>query len=442
MRAHSFARHLGRYDVTLIVVGSVIGSGIFRTPAVVAQRLPIAGLVIAAWFVGGIVALCGAFVLGELGARLPKGCGPYAYLSDAFHPIVGFAYGWTGLLASFSGGIAAAAVLFAGYFLSLTGLRFAPAIVAAVALAALSVVNAFGVRAGNRLQSALTVLKIVALLAIVAAGIFAHPAAPSSPGAPAAMPVWPGALGIAMVPILFSYNGAMVANFMVAETKDAARTLPLGLILGMTCVTILYVLVNASCLRVLGINGLAQTPVPASSVLLAWAGPFGGRIASIVVAVVTLAFISNRVLTVPRLYQAMAQDGLFFRHVARIDPRTHAPVVAIAVQGVVAMLIVLWGNYDQILNYVVSTFYAFNGLLALALLVLRARARIAAPLGEFRAPGHPVSTVVYLVASWGVAVAACVADPRDGLVGIAILLSAIPVYFLWARGGAMTGAPG
>jgi APA family basic amino acid/polyamine antiporter len=442
VRAHSFARHLGRYDVTLIVVGSVIGSGIFRTPAVVAQRLPIAGLVIAAWFVGGIVALCGAFVLGELGARLPKGCGPYAYLSNAFHPIVGFAYGWTGLLASFSGGIAAAAVLFAGYFLSLTGLRFAPAIVAAVALAALSVVNAFGVRAGNRLQSALTVLKIVALLAIVAAGIFAHPAAPSSPGAPAAMPVWPGALGIAMVPILFSYNGAMVANFMVAETKDAARTLPLGLILGMTCVTILYVLVNASCLRVLGINGLAQTPVPASSVLLAWAGPFGGRIASIVVAVVTLAFISNRVLTVPRLYQAMAQDGLFFRHVARIDPRTHAPVVAIAVQGVVAMLIVLWGNYDQILNYVVSTFYAFNGLLALALLVLRARARIAAPLGEFRAPGHPVSTVVYLVASWGVAVAACVADPRDGLVGIAILLSAIPVYFLWARGGAMTGAPG
>jgi APA family basic amino acid/polyamine antiporter len=442
VRAHSFARHLGRYDVTLIVVGSVIGSGIFRTPAVVAQRLPIAGLVIAAWFVGGIVALCGAFVLGELGARLPKGCGPYAYLSDAFHPIVGFAYGWTGLLASFSGGIAAAAVLFAGYFLSLTGLRFAPAIVAAVALAALSVVNAFGVRAGNRLQSALTVLKIVALLAIVAAAIFAHPAAPSSPGAPAAMPVWPGALGIAMVPILFSYNGAMVANFMVAETKDAARTLPLGLILGMTCVTILYVLVNASCLRVLGINGLAQTPVPASSVLLAWAGPFGGRIASMVVAVVTLAFISNRVLTVPRLYQAMAQDGLFFRHVARIDPRTHAPVVAIAVQGVVAMLIVLWGNYDQILNYVVSTFYAFNGLLALALLVLRARARIAAPLGEFRAPGHPVSTVVYLVASWGVAVAACVADPRDGLVGIAILLSAIPVYFLWARRGAMARAPG
>ncbi len=439
MRPLSLPRHLGLSDVALIVVGSVIGSGIFRTPAVVAQRLPMTGFVLGAWVAGGIVALCGALVLGELGARLPKGCGPYAYLSEAFHPIVGFAYGWTGLLASFSGGIAAAAALFAGYFLSLTGFRFAPSLVAAAALAALSLVNAFGVRTGNRLQGALTLLKIAALLAIVAAGIFAHPAAPSWPAAPIAMAAWPGALGIAMIPILFSYNGAMVANFMAAETKDAVRTLPLGLILGMACVTILYVLVNASCLRVLGINGLAQTPVPASSVLFVWTGALGSRIAALVVAIVTLGFISNRVLTVPRLYQAMAQDGLFFRHVARIDPRTHAPVVAIALQGIVAMLIVLWGNYDQILNYVVATFYAFNGLLALALVVLRVRDRAAASPGGFRGPVHPVSMAVYLVASWGVAIAACVADPRDGLAGLGILLSAIPAYFLWTRRGAIAG---
>ncbi|HET6275686.1 MAG TPA: amino acid permease [Candidatus Cybelea sp.] len=441
MRARSFPRHLRLSDVVLIVVGSVVGSGIFRTPALVAQHLPAASLVLAAWLAGSIVALCGALVLGELGARLPKGCGPYAYLSAAFHPIVGFAYGWTGLLASFSGGIAAAAALFAGYFLALTGLPFSPAIVAAVALASLSVVNAFGLRAGNRLQGTLTVLKIVALLAIVAAGIFAHPAPASHHEAPAAMADWPGALGIAMIPILFSYNGAMVANFMAPETNDAPRTLPLGLILGMACVAILYVLVNASCVRILGIHGLAQTPVPASSVLFAWAGPLGSRIAALVVAIVTLAFISNRVLTVPRLYQAMAQDGLFFRHVARIDPRTHAPVVAIAVQGVVAMLIVLSGNYDQILNYVVATFYAFNGLLALALVVLRMRDRGRLSLRAFRVPAHPISTAIYLVASWGVAIAACVTDPRDGLIGVAILASAIPVYFLWTRRGVPAGAP-
>jgi APA family basic amino acid/polyamine antiporter len=439
MRAPSLPRYLGLYDVALIVVGSVIGSGIFRTPSVVAQRLPAPGLVPAAWFAGGLVALCGAFVLGELGARLPKSGGPYAYLREAFHPIVGFAYGWTGLLASFSGGLAAAAVLFSGYFLSLTGLRIWPSIVAVAVLALLAVVNALGVRAGNRLQGALTVFKIFALLTIVAAGIFAHPGATSAPGRQDALPAWGAALGLAMIPIFFSYNGAMVANFMAGETKDAARTLPLGLILGMACVTLLYVLVNASCIRVLGLNGLAHTPVPVSSVLLAWTGSLGSRIASLVVAIVTLGFISNRMLTVPRLYQAMARDGLFFRHVAQSNPRTHAPVVAIAVQGAVAVLVALWGNYDQILNYVVATFYAFNGLLALAVFVLRARDRTAVPSAAFRVPGHPVSTAVYLVASWGVAIAACISDPRDGLVGFAIVLSAVPVYFLWTRGDPMAG---
>ena len=435
-------RHLGLYDVALIVIGSVVGSGIFRTPAVVAQRLPVTDLMLAAWFAGGIVALCGAFVLGELSVRRPHGCGPYAYLSDAFHPIAGFAYGWTALLASFTGGIAAAAVLFAGYFLSLTGLEIAPAIVAAAVLVVLAVVNALGVRAGNRVQGALTLLKIVALLAIVAAGIFAHPAAISTHGRSAAMPAWPGAFGIAMIPILFSYNGAMVANFMATETKEVERTLPRALILGMACVAILYVLVNASCVHILGISGLAQTPVPASAVLLAWTGPLGSRIASLAIAIVTLGFISNRLLTVPRMYQAMAQDGLFFRRVAQIDPRTHAPVVAIAVQAVLAIIIALSGNYEEILNYVVSTFYVFNGFLALALFVLRARDHDAATPGTFRVPGHPFSTAVYLVASWGVAIAVGVSDPRNGLIGLAILLSAIPAYFLWTRRAAIAGAAG
>ncbi len=436
MRSLALPRHLGLYDVALIVVGSVVGSGIFRTPAVVAQRLPAAPFVPAVWLAGGIVALCGAFVLGELGARLPKSGGPYAYLRDAFHPIVGFAYGWTGLLASFSGGIAAAAALFSGYFLSLTGLRIWPAIVAAAVIAILAAINALGVRAGTRLQSALTLLKIVALLGIVAAGIYARPAADNVAVSATTVPVWPAALAFAMVPILFSYNGAMVANFMAPETKNELRTLPIGLIVGMACVTILYVLVNVSCVRVLGLHGLAHTAVPASSVLLASTGKAASRIASIVVAVVTLGFISNRMLTVPRLYQAMARDGLFFRHVAHVNPRTHAPVFAIAVQGAVATIVALWGNYEQILNYVVATFYAFNGLLALAVFVLRARDTRAIPPGTFRAPGHPLSTGLYLVASWGVAAAACLADPRDGLVGIVIVLSAVPAYLLWTRGKA------
>ena len=434
MRSESLSRRLGLSDVALIVIGSVVGSGIFRTPAVVAQRLPMTALILAAWVIGGVISLCGAFVLGELGARRPNGCGPYAYLSDAFHPIVGFAYGWTGLLASFTGGIAAAAILFSGYFLSLTGLHVAPSIAAAGALAALALVNMAGIRSGNGVQSALTAVKILALLAIVAAAIFVHPQAPGASTSSFARSAWPAAFGIAMIPVLFSYNGAMVANFMAGETKDVARTLPLGLILGMACVTILYVLVNWSCVHILGIAGLATTAVPVSAVLFAWTGTLGSRIASLVIVIVTLGFISNRMLTVPRMYHAMAQDGLFFRHVARIEPRTRTPVLAIAVQAAVAIVLALWGNYGQILNYVVSTFYVFNGLLALAVFVLRARDHAAAAQGGFRALGHPISSAIYLVASWGVAIAVCVSDPRDGLIGLGILLSSIPVYFLWRRG--------
>jgi basic amino acid/polyamine antiporter, APA family len=432
-------RRLGLFDVVLLVVGSVIGSGIFRTPAVVAQRLHVPELTIAAWLTGGIVALFGAFILGELSARCPQDGGAYAYLRDAFHPVVAFAYGWTSLLASFSGGLAAAAVLFAGYFIASTGFSISPALVAAATLAALVLVNSLGVRQGNGLQSGLTLLKVVALVAFVIAAFVVHPnqhpQIATNAGAPVGLAA---AFGLAMVPILFSYNGALVANFMSAEAKDARRILPLGLWLGMAVVAVLYVLVNAGCLRVLGVDGLAHTPVPFSAVLNAATGSFGARLTSIAIAITALGFMSNRMLTVPRLYRAMAEDRLFFGWVGRLDPRTRVPVVAIALQGVVAILIALLRDYEHILNYVVSTFYLFNGLLALALFVIRARDQRAGlpEKAGFRVPGHPVTTAVYLVASWGVTIATYIAAPRDGLVGLAIVLSAVPAYALWARAGA------
>jgi basic amino acid/polyamine antiporter, APA family len=427
--------------VVLLVMGSVIGSGIFRTPAVVAQRIQVPALDLAAWLAGGIVTLFGAFVLGELAARHPDGCGVYAYLRDAFHPIVAFAYGWVALLGSFTGGLAAAAVLFAGYFLSLTGLEAAPALVATVALAVLALINLLGVREGSNIQGVLTVLKIAALGGLVAVAFALHPSAHRQLAGGAASPLGvAAAFGVAMIPILFTYNGAVVANFMSVEARHVARTLPFGLCVGMASVAVLYVLVNAACIRTLGIDGLARTAVPVSAVLQVAVGPTGARLASLIVAVTTLGFMSNRMLTVPRLYHAMAQDGLFFRAVAWVNPRTRVPVVAIALQAIVAIAIACSGDYDRILNYVVSTFYIFNGLFALALFVIRARDRRAWPVAAdaFRVPWHPISTAIYLVASWGVAIATCVAYPRDGLVGLAIVLSAVPAYALWARHGATT----
>lgn len=428
-----FNRRLGLADVALLVMGSVIGSGIFRTPAVVAQRLHNGSWIVVAWAAGGVVALFGAFVLGELGARRPDGCGAYAYLRDAFHPVVAFAFGWTALLASFTGGLAAGAVLFAGYFLALTGLPVAPAIVAVAALAALAIVNALGVREGSNVQNGLTVLKIAALLALVVAAFVVHPTASIVAPSPAANTT-AAALAVALIPILFSYNGAVVANFMSAEAKNVTRNLPKGLWIGMLGVVMLYLLVNAGCIRALGIDALAKTAVPASDVLHLAAGRIGARLASLAIAIATLGFMSNRMLTVPRLYHAMAQDGLFFKSVASVNARTGVPVVAIVLQGILATIIALTGSFDHILNYVVSTFYIFNGLLALALFVLCARdRRESVPPPLFRVPWHPFSTAVYMLASWAVAIATCLAYPRDGLAGLAIVLSAVPAYVLWAR---------
>ncbi len=414
-------------------MGSVIGSGIFRTPSVVAQRIHLPGLIYAAWVVGGIIALFGSFVLGELAARRPEGRGVYDYLRDAFHPVVAFAYGWTAMLASFTGGLAAAAVLFAGYFLSLTGLAIAPAVIAAAALGALALLNCMGVREGGNVQNGLTLLKVAALGGVIVAGFLAPAAGHLHAVAYGMAPGTLGVFSVSLIPVLFAYNGAVVANFMAPEAKHVVRALPQALWLGIAGVAVLYLLVNAVCIRVLGVDDLAQTAVPASAVLLAAAGSAGARLASLAIAITTLGFMSNRMLTVPRLYHAMAQDGLFFRAVAWIAPRTRVPVVAIVLQAVFAMVIAISASYEHILNFVVSTVYLFNGLLALALFVIRARdlRQGNAYVERFRVPWHPLSTAVYMLASWGVAIATIVAYPLDAGIGIAIVLSAIPIYFLW-----------
>jgi APA family basic amino acid/polyamine antiporter len=382
------------------------------------------------------VALFGAFVLGELAARRPDGCGAYAYLRDAFHPVVAFAYGWTSLLVSLTGGIAAAAVLFAGYFEPLTNLRVAPAVLAVTAILALTLVNVLGVRMGGNAQNGFVLLKVAGLGAVIVAGLVAHPAAPGQ-GAPAVAPsidAFSG-FGVAMIPVLFAYNGAVVATFMTRESKSAGRAFPVGLWGGMLAVTVLYVLVNAACIRVLGTVHLANTATPASDVVRLAAGPVGERVVALAIVVSTLGFISNRILTAPRLYHAMAQDGLFFRQLAWIDPKTRVPTLAIALQSAFAIAIALSGGYERILNYVVSTTYVFTGLLAVALFVIRAQDRHAAvsTVNRFRAPWHPVSTMVVLVASWAVAIDTFVKYPADGLIGFTILLSAIPVYFIFVR---------
>ncbi|HZT12296.1 MAG TPA: amino acid permease [Candidatus Baltobacteraceae bacterium] len=434
---NQLARRLGVYDAALIVMGGIIGSGIFRNPSVVAKLVQSPALALLAWALGGVVALLGGFVFAELAARRPSDGGLYAYMRDAYHPVVAFMYGWTLLLVSQSGGAAASAVTFAGYFEPLTGVRIDERILAIATLGLLTLINCLGVRAGSNVQNFFMVLKIAAIAGLIAAGALAHPvAAAATPVvAPHSIDALT-ALGLAMIPVLFAYSGWQTSSFMTGELKNPARTLPLGILAGVGGVVTLYMLVNIVCIHVLGVAGLMNTKTPASDVLQAFMGSRGGQLIAAAICLSTFGFMSNQILTAPRVYHAMAKDGVFFKPVAWVHPRTRVPILAIALQGVFAIAIALLGNYDQILNYVTSIDYVFFTLSALALFVFRARDARAEPAERpaFRVPGHPVSTAIFMIAAGAVVLDTWIKTPRDSLIGLAILLAGVPIYFIFLHG--------
>jgi basic amino acid/polyamine antiporter, APA family len=427
-------RRLGARDAALIVMGGIIGSGIFMNPSVVARHVHSAPLVMLVWAAGGAIALLGAGIFAELAARRPHDGGLYAYMRDAFHPALAFVFGWTLLLVSQSGGMAAAAVTFANYFTPLTGWQTSLRAIAVVAIALFTAINALGVRTGATTQNLFMALKILGIAAFAAIGLFAaHPAASTVMALPAAGSAF-GALGLAMVPVLFAYSGWQTSSFMTAELKTPERTLPRGLLVGVLAVVALYIAVNAACLRVLGSDGLAATNTPASDIARLAFGQAGLRIMATVIALSTLGFLSNQILTSPRVYFQMAADGTFFKQLARVNPRTHAPVLAIVLQGLIAIVIALSGRYDQILNYVTCNDYIFFGLAAIALIVFRNRDAHdpRAPRPFFTMPGHPVTTLLFLAAAWYIVGNTILVSPHDTLVGVGILLSGLPVYWLFA----------
>lgn len=431
--APRLARRLGVFDATMIVMGGIIGSGIFVNPHVVAERVHSPALIVGAWVLGGVIALFGAFVWAELAVRRPQVGGQYAYLRDAYHPAVAFVYGWALLLVIQTGGMAAVAVTFARYFRELTHVPLGEPVVAALALGLLVAVNCAGVRAGSTVQSALMVLKILAIAALVVAGLFFAGRPPVETVA-AVAPTGPDTLlsfGAAMTPVMFAFGGWQTASFVSAEMRDPQRDLARGLLIGVLGVIALYVAVNVACVLALGPAGLAAEGAPASAVMRAAFGPRGAALIAVGIAISTLGFLSQSMLTAPRVYFAMALDGVFFRSVAHVDRRSHAPVVAIALQGVLALVIALAGRYDQILNYVVSVDFIFFALTAGAIFVYRRRA--ASSEKGWSVPGHPLTTGFFIAACVLIVAATIYRYPANSAVGIAIMLAGLPVYFLWSR---------
>ncbi len=435
VESHGLARRLGLFDATMIVMGGIVGSGIFINPYVVARQVHTPFLILGAWLAGGAVALAGAFVYAELAARRPEVGGQYAYLREAFHPGVAFLYGWALLLVVQTGGMAAVAVTFARYFSELTGASLPDWVTAAVTLLLLTLVNCLGVRAGSNVQSVLMVLKILAVAALVACGLFAVAEPRALTGGPLLdRPASFGLLaaaGAALTPVMFAYGGWQTASFVSGEMREPRRDLPRGLLLGVCGVILLYVLVNVACLRALGAEGLAGTKTPATALMRLVLGETGARLIAVGIAVSTLGFLSQSMLTAPRVYFAMAEDGLFFRGVARVSPKTRAPVAAIALQGFFAAVIAASGRYEQILNYVVSVDFIWFGLTALSLFVFRRRDAGGA---GFRVPGHPFTTALFAAACALIVAATFYHDTFNSALGLAILATGVPVYFLWSRG--------
>ena len=421
----ALARRLGPFDATMIVMGGIIGSGIFINPYVVARQVHSVAAILAAWALGGVIALFGAFVYAELAALRPEAGGQYAYLRDAYHPSVAFLYGWALLLVVQSGGMAAVAATFARYFTVLSGSAIPDWLIATVTLLILTIINCLGVRSGSTTQNALMLLKLVAIVMLIVVGI-ASRRTTGVADAPAVNSLF--GFAAALTPVMFAYGGWQTATFLSAEIKRS-RDLVVGLLLGVAGVATVYLLVNVACLNVLGVAGLAATTTPASTVMQTVMGDRGATLIAIGIAVSTLGFLSQGMLTAPRVYYAMARDGVFFRRLAGVHPKTQAPVLAIALQGVIATIIAVSGTYEQILSYVVSVDFIFFGLVGLALFIFRRRGGAS----EFRAPGHPFTTGFFTIACWIVVVTTVARAPRDSAIGLAILAAGLPAYLLLKR---------
>jgi APA family basic amino acid/polyamine antiporter len=431
-------RQLGLFDATMIVMGGIVGAGIFANPSEVAHRVHTPFLILGVWVLGGLLAICGALIWAELSTRLPGAAGgQYVYLREAYDPAVAFVYGWGLLLVTQTSGMAAVAVIFASYFRALTGVAWNESAMAALALLTLTGVNCFGARAGSNVQNTLMLLKIAAIAALVIVGLAVAPPATAGLttgallGQPVSFDLFKG-VGAAMVPIAFAYGGWQTATFVAAEIRDPRRDLSRGLLLGVSSVVVLYLAVNVGCLRVLGPVGLDATTTPASDLVRIALGKNGAHWIALAIIISALGFLSQSMLTAPRVYYAMARDGLFFASIGKLIGKAETPVVAIILQGFAAIVIACSGTYGEILNFEVTVDFIFFGMTAAALLILRRR-HVGSDSATYKVPGYPFTPMLFVLFCAAIVLSAVLASPRNSAIALSIMLAGLPVYYFWSR---------
>ena len=428
----TFKRALGPFDATMIVIGGIIGSGIFINPYLVARQLDSTMLVLLAWAAGGAIALAGAFAYAELGQRLPRAGGQYVYLSEAWHPLVGFLYGWALLFMIETGAMAAVAITFAQYASRMVGGQGAhPQLIAIAAIVVLSAINYVGVKPGSRVLNVFVILKVAAIGALI---LFAW-SGPASAGWLTAervddTPTTALTFGVALIPILFAYGGWQNANYVAEEMRDPRRDLPKSLLVGTLVVVVVYLLANVAYVRTLGLDGLAATETPAAEAAGRWFGGLGERLIAGAIAISTFGFLNLAILAPTRVYFAMARDGAFVPALARLHPRFQTPSAAIVLQSSWAIALTLTGTYGDLLNTVVFADWIFFGLTVAGLIVLRRRQP---ETDGFRTPGYPLLPAAFVVVALIVVYSVITTDPWRSAAGAALLLLGVPVYYFYRQ---------
>jgi amino acid transporter len=430
-------RHLGLGSAIAVLVGSTIGSGIFRVPAGVADRLQDPGPVVLAWVIGGALALFGALTLAELAAALPRSGGVFAYLLEGFGPLPAFLFGWSELTVIRASALGAIATIFAeylGYFVNFTPAQVQ--YVAAAAIVALGGLNYIGVRSAARFMNVITALKYGALAGIVLLALTAGEGSLSH-----FSPAWSGGLklsllGTALIAIMWTYDGWADLSFMGGEVKDPGRTLPLALILGTAAIVVVYLLLNFAYIYLVPLSQMAESPLIAATAadrITLFAGA-GGAVISGVVMVSCLGSLNGSMMTGPRIFFAMADRGLFFRGIARVSPRYQSPSVAIWLATGLGVVYVLFNDFQQLADKFILGIWPFYALAVAAVFVLR-RTRPDLPR-PYRTWGYPVVPLLFLLASVGMVLNALWTDPLNTGVTFGIILLGVPVYLAWrARGG-------
>lgn len=442
-------RRLGAWDAVLVTIGSVLGTGIFLTTSDVARALPHPGLILLAWVLGGLLTLAGALTYAELGVLFPKAGGQYHYLKEAYGPLWGFLFGWTCFLVIMSGGIAALAVGFGeylGFFLpffstkhELFRVPLGPVtwavnggqLAGALAIAFLTAVNCVGLKEGARLQNAVTLVKIGSIVGLALFGLLGP--APARPDYTAPLPGGSllTAFGLAMIAVLWSYDGWYGFTPLAGEARDPQRTIPRGLIGGTAVIMLLYVLMNLLYVRVLSLEDMAGAGRIGEAAAAVLFGPWGARVISAAVVVSTFGCLSSTILYAARIYLPMAQDGLFFRSLAVVHPRYLVPVACLLAHGAWSIALTFSGTYEQLYTYAMFALFVFHAATGAAVMVLR-RTRPDAPR-PYRTWGYPWVPLLFI--GWSLVFVAntLASKPVESGIGLVLIALGVPAYLGWRR---------